>query len=434
MIAFIPENLDLQKVLSLFPPDEIKKFKIENLLYIISLVTGLPASYEHYDDPTGYVCLSSVILQGNIHNYKSYLIYLIKAGIIETDNQYIVGEKSKGYRFTVKYRTKTKTIKINNLKISSKKKISQRAKNECPELTKWYDSLLTIDADQAEKFIGNNIEMFINDSSDNPFLKYNISIININKIYFQNFSVTIDNTANRFHSNLTNLKSELRNYIIYNDEKLVSIDLTNSQPYLSAVLLKPQFYDYNEMPFNLTMISKQGNVELRLPTHLPPPMLVKNRNVIENQDVTQFTKLVSNGCLYEYFESQLRRSFGVQIVERSALKEIIFRVMYTSNRYNDQLKQLFKGLFPTVYAVFKYIKKKEKNSLAILLQRIESFLIIDVICKRIAREKPDLPIFTIHDSIVTTIGNEDYIEQVMAEELTKHIGITPTLKKENWTY
>jgi len=78
-------------------------------------------------------------------------------------------------------------------------------------------------------------------------------------------------------------------------------------------------------------------------------------------------------------------------------------------------------------------KKKDKADLAKLLQRIEAHLILDVICKRIAKEKPNLTIFTIHDSIITIKGNESYVSSVIRDELTKKVGLTPTLKIEYWT-
>lgn len=49
-------------------------------------------------------------------------------------------------------------------------------------------------------------------------------------------------------------------------------------------------------------------------------------------------------------------------------------------------------------------------------------------------EYPNLPIYTIHDSIATTSGNERIVETIMIEELTKHIGIPPTLKFDLWTH
>ena len=66
------------------------------------------------------------------------------------------------------------------------------------------------------------------------------------------------------------------------------------------------------------------------------------------------------------------------------------------------------------------------------LQHIESYLVLDVICKRISEEHPDLPIYTIHDSIATTSGKEGIVEAIMKAELAKHIGITPNLKYDYW--
>ena len=55
------------------------------------------------------------------------------------------------------------------------------------------------------------------------------------------------------------------------------------------------------------------------------------------------------------------------------------------------------------------------------------------ILPRIATDRPDLPVFSIHDSLVTTKGNEEYIEGVMFEELHGAIDIRPHFKKEYWT-
>jgi hypothetical protein len=115
---------------------------------------------------------------------------------------------------------------------------------------------------------------------------------------------------------------------------------------------------------------------------------------------------------------------------------MVFSVLFSSNKFIGQdeakPKRLFKRLFPSVYDVFSYLKRKDKTFLACLLQRIESYLILDVICKRISNEYPDIPIYTIHDSIATTSGNEKHVERIMKEELTKHIGIPPTLKFDYW--
>jgi len=77
-----------------------------------------------------------------------------------------------------------------------------------------------------------------------------------------------------------------------------------------------------------------------------------------------------------------------------------------------------------------YNESKPHATLAVLLQLIESYIMIDVVCRRIANEKPDLPVFTIHDSLVTTVGNEEYIRYVMEEEILRMVGFKPSLKIE----
>lgn len=87
----------------------------------------------------------------------------------------------------------------------------------------------------------------------------------------------------------------------------------------------------------------------------------------------------------------------------------------------NQPSQTFREHFPEVYELFRLIKSIESNLLPILLQRIESYLILDVVCREIGITYPKIPLFTIHDSIISPQGNEALIEEIMAREI------------ENWT-
>ena len=93
---------------------------------------------------------------------------------------------------------------------------------------------------------------------------------------------------------------------------------------------------------------------------------------------------------------------------------------------------MFKECYPEVYEIIRIAKSKEKSTLALLLQTIESEVIIDRCCKRVSKEHPDRPIWTIHDSISTTKNHIDYIKQVMQEEFKAVIGIAPKLEITNW--
>jgi hypothetical protein len=155
-----------------------------------------------------------------------------------------------------------------------------------------------------------------------------------------------------------------------------------------------------------------------------------------NNEFNQFVRLVVKGRLYEFLEEQFRFHLGETFSNRKEVKAAVFQVLFTDNRFLGQEeakpKKLFKELFPAVYEVFSKIKSKDKTLLPRLLQSIESYLIIDVIAKRISTEFPDAPLFTIHDSISTTEEYVDVVEDIMKQELDKAIGHPPTLAREEW--
>ena len=115
----------------------------------------------------------------------------------------------------------------------------------------------------------------------------------------------------------------------------------------------------------------------------------------------------------------------------------MFMVLFTDNRFIGQeeaaFKRLFRDLFPAVYQVFNRIKKGQKNRLSIILQRIESYLFLDVICKDISKINPDIPIFTIHDSIATTEDHYQTVLNQMEDTLKAYVGHVPKLQIEHWS-
>ena len=65
------------------------------------------------------------------------------------------------------------------------------------------------------------------------------------------------------------------------------------------------------------------------------------------------------------------------------------------------------------------------------MQAYEATLVIATICERIMRERPDLPIITIHDSFLTTEEHVAYVKSVILDEFSK-VGVTPKLKHETY--
>ena len=120
--------------------------------------------------------------------------------------------------------------------------------------------------------------------------------------------------------------------------------------------------------------------------------------------------------------------FGINTINREAAKKIILKIFYSKNSHFKEEKEVFRNLYPGVESLIGIIKCSDHRVLSILLMRMEAYLILDVVCEKLCELHPDLPIFTIHDSLLTTEGNEKLVEPIIIEELYMFIGITPTLE------
>lgn len=483
MRLYIPENLDIDVLMYNNPP-KFKKYKCkrDKLLYIIHLLNALPLMNKDllFD---GFVPLNSTMLQRKISNYKEYIDYLLyDLKIIETDGQYLAGFKSKGYRLIEEYKTEIKAVALKDFTFYKCLKLHRNKIKESVKhlnyLTKWFNEKLQIDIDYVNTFLKeefklkeNNELLWDYDRSrkkfKEPISQLNHAKISAEKINREEYYLMHDNNVYRFHSNLTNMRSVIRNAITYNGENLISIDIKNSQPYLSTILLSRNFWieqkfgreNKNSLSIsfddpksryfssfkniNDNKYKYESNINNRLNiSHIKIHdtdsyiMLGDIDKTLMNNEFSQYINLVVSGTLYEFLEQQFTMHLGETFSNRKEVKTAVFQVLFTDNRFLGQEdakpKKMFKQMFPYVYEVFRQIKSKDKTLLPRLLQSIESYLIIDVIAKRISQEYPEAPIFTIHDSISTTERYVDIVEYIMKEELSKAIGHAPKLAREEW--
>lgn len=149
-------------------------------------------------------------------------------------------------------------------------------------------------------------------------------------------------------------------------------------------------------------------------------------------EIEHYKKLTSDGSLYEYLKDEFSVVLGSAFKNKRVVKSIIFTVFFTDNRYQDEVKQLFKKLFPVVTKMFSIIKRKDRTILPRLLQSIEAYLFLQVITKQVAKINPRIPLYTIHDSIVTTERYVPIVKKVMRDVLIRYVGVVPTFSEEPW--
>jgi hypothetical protein len=446
----IPSSIDLEAFLEKHPPKF--KYKIDDFYHIIEyLAKGM--DQEDLDNNAGFINMSSKVLQKSIHNYKQYLNHLLEHRLIRTDMKYIVGEKCFGYLIQgySSHKTSVKEIRVQNFvmiknrakELNDKKVKLKKTEKKYPYLTKWFNPKLIIDVDKATNKVD---ELFPEQKGGikgtkrgKPSIwnKRFKAIYSIHKFSKQEFYYSVDDNVGRFHSNLTNIKKEVRNYITYDGQKLVNIDIKNSQPLISTILFDVNFYQQNSehinifnIPTSLPLLS--NNNKSYLSTII---MLVKTLQKSDNEKVKEYIDMVNTGCFYEKINEKL---YPEALFVKQKIKEMIFTVFFSKNSFiklpQAKTKIDFRDNFPEIYEIFRQIKVKNHTALAHILQRIESELIIQNVCKRISEERPDLPIFTIHDSVATIVGNEKYVSLIIKEETKRLTGLNVKLGLEYWDF
>tara|TARA_B110000483_G_C18190522_1_gene540746 strand:- start:303 stop:1766 length:1464 start_codon:yes stop_codon:yes gene_type:complete len=458
---YLPHNLDLVSLEKEHPPKFV--YCRDKAMYLLSLINTIPANNRSkYADSQGWIPINSTTIQDvSIRNFPKYKAWFIDTGIIECDGQYIVEEKSYCYRFTEDYRTPISPI-VYSTKSTFAKKTSILLKplgvhtQKYPYLYKWFNDSLTIDDNAAMYYLSLRHMIDRKDDKEKALYRYNSAVIGVDKMADANHYFSVDSTAGRLHTNYTSMPREIREFTKYDGEELVSLDFKNSQPVMSTLLFAPQFWVKNEttdkngflLPnsnvldttfFNFYNLSSKFLPILNISTYTTsaytsPLMLAEMGVPIENEDVGTYITEVLKGELYEYIEKRVQELNGdYEERTRKEIKTMIFTIMFSGNKKSSSEKDLFKQLFPSVYTMFAFIKRTKKELLPIMLQTIESKLFLDRIARRIAKERPELPIFTIHDSITTTVGNESYVERIMEEETIKAIGVRPSISIEYWS-
>lgn len=461
----LPVNLNLDKLIIDNPPldngfHSKLAFNIEKAYYFLSLLTTIPARNKDLIDEEGWVPIYTKYVRDNIKDIISYKKYLIKIGVIECDNLYFINSKCLWYRWGNRYRNSE--FKLFSVfcryedYVYDNSNDSNITTNEDYYLWHWYGTKnLTINrsvkqyAKAIYEYKKGNKKLWSRNANTNklknPLEQYKAALVNIDKIESHRYEVHRDDTVHRLHSVITNFQKDFRNFLTYDGKELVSIDVSNSQPYLSCLLFDIRFWQ-RDSNIPLTLYSLYTEIQ----NAIPDTVIDKVKDFLVKADNTvfsQYKEIVSRGKMYETIADQCNRELH-ETYSRKDAKILMFYLLFSSNQgqSNDittrKMKTIFaKELYPEVAKLFKIIKhnfrglgvEKQHNRLACLLQSIESEIILNRCCKRIWEEgNQQIPVFTIHDSIATTAGNENFVKNIMEEELHKAIGIKPTLKLEKW--
>ncbi|KUJ51735.1 hypothetical protein [Chryseobacterium sp. JAH] len=436
---YVPMKVDIDKILVEKPPEF--RFHRDKFVYVLHLLSYIPSKNSNIlNENNGFTPVNRALLQRRIHNYKNYIDYLADVGVIRLDGFYKVDKKSGGIKFTDEYKSNLVPVEITKntliksiLDLNQSKDVKKTA--DLLFLKKWFeDGKLKIDLQAGKDELERIAEAEKIEGLCNIQERLNSRLVPLLDLISEYKSFGVDTTGFRLHTPLTRLKKELRKHVSYDGKNLVSIDIVNSQPFLTLPL-----FDY--MKFKKNDISSKIISPLYYQdSDMSNQLLNTIRNIGTQDDVEIFIECVVSGDFYEKFGAILQKEGlleegDIQSI-RKKVKEITFESIFSPNTSIAYSKgiQVFRKTFPSVYEIFQLIKKGKGNhpSFAIMLQRLEAELVLEKTCKIINRLKPEIPLFTIHDSIASTEEHTSFVEDILTKVFKKNIGVSPKLKLERW--
>ncbi|SDB30432.1 hypothetical protein SAMN03097699_0604 [Flavobacteriaceae bacterium MAR_2010_188] len=429
------------------------KLNLAKASYIMNLLYFIPLSRdEKYDD--GWIPICSETLK-RIYNYTDYIKFLQDEGFLDRriKNYSTSSNECRKYKLGKKYRNhqldfhwvednthfikKTNEFKIDRMKYAEVK---------CPHLTKWLTpEKLSIDFTSALKHVRETYE------EDSQINKRNTRIYIIKSIENKSWSYSRDGLDNRLHSIFTSIPKDIRRFVKYNQEDLISLDIKNSQPFIYTSLLN-QLINPSINRLSIFLSNKYNIVYTSIMSQV-------FRNTTNNNALQAFVNQVLDGTFYEQYGEILynegliskdvfeqcyislpKKIKGTWVRNqekyenlRKASKDMVIQSLFSSEKCHSKFISVFKKHYPEIYRITQFIKaNQEKNFFPVLLQNVEANSVLDYCTKIISDSYPEMPLFTIHDSIVTTAPYRDILQEEFSALLGKYFGLNPSLKTEHW--
>ena len=269
----------------------------------------------------------------------------------------------------------------------------------------------------------------------------------------------------RLNSSITGLPKILRSFILCNGQPLGMIDVSSSQPYILSSIMNEWFFTgcsngynlktiypelyyklINNLNINSDMYSDTSNNKsfnyysnisnninfslsnINITNH--SFMWCKKMTHDEIQSITRYKQSPFYNDFYTYvIKSYYERTIANPDIDfrilRDKLKHTMMFVLFENNyahRNNNPYICMFQSVFP---GVDKWILELHRivgsDKFSYLLQRAESYLLLNVVCREFHQHYPIAPLFTIHDGILTF---REYLPDLTGFVLTRLEDVT----------
>jgi hypothetical protein len=443
---FVPASIksSLVKHLEVKPPGF--KYNVFDFYFIINYLVYKQVNLKPDED---FFNINHSYLKTVIGSKSDKYIKYLKFGEFIFNDNYLNGFKSIHYKLNPKF-----DFDLNTVSIEPGRKLFDKIQNRYRNKRAHFNRLEPHLIEMKNKLMDLQFEYEAakNYISENPDVKKRIA-------YFNQIESLTDkrlryfarnNTNNRLYTPVTNLKKELRAFIVGD---FINIDLKNSQPFfLSQLLMKLNemavklknrdiYKDLGDINNNTILCCSFLNIDLVKTFGIK---VIKSISKIHQKqkksnlvNLKEFAECVNAGNLYEYVGNYYNGKY-----ERKEIKDMMFEILFSRNfdYKNNRLfipfekeKKEFTKVFPVVAEMVKILKDGKYNSgkykiLPILLQKIESYIFIDCIAKELVNAGI-VPI-TIHDSVIVERKHKEKTIEIIENIFYQHFKVIPELHKD----
>ena len=405
--VYIPNNRALDDVLATLPHD-LRRYGdcVRFLLHTIAVKRWLG------DAVDGWARLHSAVLRRNIPGraIAPLRAFLVGRGVVET-SPYRAGWYSTGYRIVEGYDGPPRRMLLTDRRLIAKRRVWRESFVTKPDS----DLQPIIERRRAvlEAMRGALDGLTLDKSAAELVRELTAGGVNHNHAAYvcgviehrDHDGLLVDLFGYRVHSIVTRVASGLRPHLRLEGRALVELDVASSQPLiLAALFLCPE-----------KCASYGGSAH-----HIGRVLPVRVR-----RDALAFGKLCEKGTLYEFL--QKKGNFR----DREQVKRLLFRdVLFCRPYVRGRMTELFEQTWPGVFAAVQELKRTEGyKAVSRRLQRLESSIIIDGVCRRLVDEAPGLPFLTVHDSVLTWPDEAETVERLIVEAFEQY-GVRPMIRRK----
>jgi len=243
---------------------------------------------------------------------------------------------------------------------------------------------------------------------------------------------TVDDYG-RIHTNLTNLPKMLRRHLSVEGERLVNVDIGESQPLFFGLALAAAKSASRANPQG-SQPRQQREAGQAAAHHMLDDTMMDNTMLDTNpllaggfdrqrlpSDLRRYLELCEGRAFYQTVADRLGKT-------RDQAKRSVMVVLFDKPWHRNATCAVMEELFPSVMRDMRAVKRQDYRRLAHFAQRVESAFMFGRVVPRLM-ELPDLFVGTIHDSIMTTSGHEGIVQGIMLEEFGG-LGVHPTVRVE----